>query len=101
MSNELRIFSDVEATNPISIVEFTRTEVGTTKTKTVWMKNISKDWPIEEIDVEPNDKQITYDYPKTLEKDTVKKVIITWKPSLSRREVLDVEDIFTGELLIG
>ena len=65
------------------------------------MKNISKDWSMEKIDVKKNDKQITYDFIKILKPEQVSKVTITWKPSLSRRGVLDVDDLFTGELLIG
>lgn len=101
MSNELRLFSDAETNHPVSKINFGRIKIGTTKTETIWMKNMSKEWPLENIISKNTDSQITINFKKRLEKNSVQKVDITWKPSLSRREVLDMEELFEAELVIG
>jgi len=101
MADELRFFDDEDQTKSISIVDFSRVEVGQTHVLTVYMANIDKEWPLKNIETSNMDKQLTLDFPEELEPEEVRPLVLTWKPTLNRREKLDITELFEAELWIG
>ena len=101
MADELNFYKDEGKKKSISTVDFSRVEVGQTHIVTVYMANLSKEWPIKKIETSNMDKQLTLDFPEELEPEEVRPVVLTWKPKLNRREELDITELFEAELWIG
>ncbi len=103
MAKELKFFSDGDQLNPITVVDFSRVDVGETHKLTIFMGNMSDEWPIKEITVNKDkvDPQLTIDFAEELEPSEFSPVVITWTPSLDRRIPLDLTGIFEAELWIG
>ena len=103
MANELKFFSSGSQLNPITVVDFSRVDVGETHKLTVFMGNMSNEWPIKEITVHKDkvDPQISIDFAEELEPSEFSPIVITWKPSLERRKPLDLVGLFEAELWIG
>jgi len=101
MVEELKFFSDKSQQEPITEVDFKRVDVGETHQRTIYMANISPDWPIVNISRTLVDRQLAIDFPERLSPNEISSVRITWSPSLNRREPLDIKEVFDAELWIG
>lgn len=99
--NELVLYDDPGATKETTIIDLGRIPVGQHTTIIKYLKNESERWPIMNITLNETDKELEVQFPQMLKPLSIKPVMITFTPSLSRREPLIVNQLFAGELYIG
>lgn len=99
--NELALYDDPGATKLTTLIDLGRIPVGNHTTIIKYLKNESKQWPIMNITLNETDPELEVQFPEMLKPLAIKPVMITFSPSISRREPLNVNQLFVGELYIG
>lgn len=99
--NELRAYEDLECLKPLDHIDLGRIPVGQVFEKLFYFKNHSNKWPVVNITLNETDSEVRADYPQLVAPGDVAPVKLVFAPSLSRREPLNVTELFRGELWIG
>lgn len=101
VENELVLYDDPGATRITTVIDLGRIPVGTETKIIKYIKNNSDRWPIMNIHLSQTDPEMSVEFPQMLKPNGVKPVKITFRPSLGRREPLNISSLFAGELYIG
>lgn len=99
--NELILYDDPGGAKQTTLIDLGRIPVGTETTVIKYLKNESKRWPMMNIQLNQTDPEIDVEFPQMLKPESIKAVKITFRPSLGRREPLNITQLFAGELYIG
>jgi hypothetical protein len=78
-----------------------RIPVGTETTVIRYLKNNSTQWNIMNIQLNQTDPELDMEFPQMLKPQSIKPVKLTFRPSITRREPLNIRQLFGGELWIG
>lgn len=100
-SQEMRLFADPEGKTPIDTIDLGRIPVGHEKIVEAYIFNMDKRWPITRIRLTKEDPDLRVEFPKFLMAGERARIRIIFTPGLMRREPLDINDLFIGELWIG
>ena len=96
----LKLFEDKEGTKLFNMCNFIEVEVGSSKSKEVYLKNIDEKWNIVNIKETVTDGDISVEnIPLQLAPMESKAVTIIFKPSLNRDSGLHSDLFFTGKLV--
>lgn len=98
---ELALYEDKSMTKPVTDIDFGRPSVGSKNMKTLYLVNLSRDWPISDIRLNLQDVDLKITCPQFLAPGEMKTMTVEWNPSLKRRVPLDITELIQGELLIG
>jgi len=101
VENELKLYDDPGGAKETSLIDLGRIPVGTETTIIKYLKNESNRWPIMNIQLNQVDPELEVEFPQMLKPKSIKAVKITFRPSIGRREPLNITQLFAGELYIG
>ena len=100
--DKITLYEDQTLQTVSNGVDFGIKEVGSKNEKILYLNNGSEQWPINNIKLDlALDEDIKIDYPKFLNANETKPVIIHWNPKIERRIPLALNLIFSGDLIIG
>ena len=96
----LKLFEDKEGLKIFNMCNFIEVEVGSSKSKEAYLKNIDEKWNIVQIKESISDGDISVgNIPLQLAPQESKPIVITFKPSLNRDSGLHSDIFFTGKLV--
>jgi len=99
--HELRLYDDAGAAKLTTSIDLGRIPVGTETTVIRYLKNNSTQWNIMNIQLNQTDPELDVEFPQMLKPQSIKPVKLTFRPSITRREPLNIRQLFGGELWIG